>query len=199
MSHNTWIHRFVRIGVRPLVNTPVTPNQLTTIRLGFGIGAAGVFAVGDASLYLPGAGLFILSMLFDRADGELARLSGKTSPWGHAYDLVSDAICNAIIFIGIGVGLRDSEYGTMAIVMGCIAAVAVASILWLVIRMEQLEGARSAEVQGAAGFDPDDAMLAVPVAMALGWAESLLLAACIGAPIAAVLMFWFFRRALQKS
>ena len=92
--------------------------------------------------------------------------------------------------------LTLSEYSQVADI---VAAVAVVSILWLVMRMEQLEGERAAEVSGAAGFDPDDAMLAVPVAMALGWAEPLLLAACIGAPIAAVLMFWFFRRALNKA
>ena len=95
--------------------------------------------------------------------------------------------------------MRHSDIGSLAIILGCVAAVAVVSILWLVMRMEQLEGERAAEVSGAAGFDPDDAMLAVPVAMALGWAEPLLLAACIGAPIAAVLMFWFFRRALNKA
>ena len=40
MSHNTWIHRGVRILVRPLAKTPVTPNQITTLRLLTGIGAA---------------------------------------------------------------------------------------------------------------------------------------------------------------
>ncbi|MBT3307179.1 MAG: CDP-alcohol phosphatidyltransferase family protein, partial [Alphaproteobacteria bacterium] len=47
MSHNTWIHRAVRIGlVKPLAKTPVTPNQLTTLRLAVGITAAAFMAVG---------------------------------------------------------------------------------------------------------------------------------------------------------
>ena len=196
MSHNTWIHRFVRIGVRPLINTPVTPNQLTTVRLILGLGAAGLFGMGNPALYPAGAVAFILSMLFDRADGELARLGGKTSPGGHAYDLFSDGVCNAAIFVGIGVGLRHSDYGNWAILMGLVAAAAVVSVLWLVVRMEQLEGQRAAELHGAAGFDPDDAMLAVPIAMLLGWDQSLLVAACIGAPVFAFLMLWQFRRAV---
>jgi len=199
VSHDTWLHRIVRVGVRPLIATPVTPNQLTTVRLALGLGAAGLFAVGDPALYTPGAVAFILSMLFDRADGELARLGGKTSRWGHAYDLVSDGVCNAAVFAGIGIGLRDGSYGNWAVPMGLLAAVAVASILWLVIRLEQIEGQRAGELHGAAGFDPDDAMLAVPVAVLLGWEEGLLLAASIGAPFFAVLMFWLFRRAVTRG
>ncbi len=49
MSYNTWIHRIARVAMRPLVNTPVTPNQVTTLRLAAGIAAAAAFAVGDDS------------------------------------------------------------------------------------------------------------------------------------------------------
>ncbi len=40
MSHNTWIHRAVRVAVRPLAAGPITPNQVTTLRLAVGLGAA---------------------------------------------------------------------------------------------------------------------------------------------------------------
>ena len=56
MSHNTWIHRIVRVGVRPLVATPVTPNQLTTLRLASGLAATAAFAVGDEDLAGLGRG-----------------------------------------------------------------------------------------------------------------------------------------------
>ena len=46
----------------------------------------------------------------------------------------------------------------------------------------------------AAGFDPDDAMIAVPVALWLGWGEGLLVAAAIGAPAFALGFFVFFQR-----
>ena len=199
MSHDTWLHRIVRLGVRPLVGTAVTPNQITTLRIAAGLGAAGALAVGEGAWPAVGAGVFVASMLLDRADGELARLSGKTSPLGHKYDLVSDALCNSIVFVGLGVGLMATAFGAWAALLGLVAGVAVASLLWLVIRIESLEGERAAELGGLAGFDPDDAMLAVPLGVWLGLREELLIAAAIGAPLFALGMFVKFRVALRRA
>ncbi len=200
MSHNTWIHKIARATiVRPLAKTPVTPNHVTTVRLIAGISAAGALAVGEGNWPAIGAGLFVLSMLLDRADGDLARLTGKTSPGGHKYDLFADAFCNAIIFVGLGVGLRGVEQGMTAILLGVLAGAAVATILLLVIRIERLQGARAAEIGSFMGFDPDDAMLAIPIAIWLGWSEGLLLAAAIGAPAFAIFFIFLFRRALRDA
>ena len=117
MSHDTWIHRGVRAPVRRLAKTPVTPNQITTLRLVTGLGAAAAFALGSDPFRHLGAGVFVLSVLLDRADGELARMSGKTSRAGHVYDLFADAVCNAVIFFGLGVGLRGGYFGSWAILM----------------------------------------------------------------------------------
>ncbi len=198
MSHNTRIHRIIRPGVKPLVHTPVTPNQLTTVRLLTGVVSAGLFAVGGAPWSYWGAALFLLSILFDRADGELARISGKSSAWGHTYDLVTDTICNALVFIGIGIGLHSSVFGWWAVPMGFVASAAVVAILWLVTWIESLEGQRSAELSGAAGFDPDDAMIIVPLAVFFDWAELLLVAAALGSPAFAIFAFWHFRLKLRR-
>ncbi len=197
MSHNTWIHRAVRVAVRPLAATPVTPNQLTTLRLAVGVAAGLALAQGGDAWRHLGAGLFLLGMLLDRADGELARQSGKTSPWGHSYDLVSDALSNAVAFIGLGVGLRYGSYGGWAPVMGLTAGLAIAGILWLVMKMEERHGARAGEIGGFAGFDPDDALLALPLLVWLGQAEGLLAAASLGAPAFAVFMLIHFKRRLS--
>lgn len=194
MSHNTWIHRIARVGIRPLVKTPVTPNQITTLRLLGGLAAAAAFAEGSDAWRHWGAGIFLFSMILDRADGELARLSGKTSPCGHKYDLVSDALCNALAFFGLGVGLGAGMFGPWAWLMGAVAGLAIAAILWLVIKLEEQGGERAGELQGAAGFDPDDAMLIVPIAVWLGFAEWLIAAAAVGAPLFALFMVLKFRR-----
>ncbi|WNJ98772.1 CDP-alcohol phosphatidyltransferase family protein [Thalassospiraceae bacterium LMO-JJ14] len=200
MSHNTWIHKIARATiVRPLAKTPVTPNQVTTVRILAGVGAAVCLAYGKVEWSNYGAILFILSMLLDRADGDLARMTGRTSPGGHTYDLFADAFCNALIFVGLGIGLRESGFGLWAIPMGILAGGAVATILMLVIRIERLQGARAAEIGGIFGFDPDDAMLFVPIAVLLGWSDQLLTAAAIGAPAFAILFVFLFRKALKDA
>lgn len=183
MSHNTWVHRTVRPLVRPLTRTAVQPNHLTYLRLITGLAAAVALAHGDELWRLVGTGIFVLAFLLDRADGELARLSGRTSEAGHKLDLVCDAHCNALTFVGIGIGLRASELGSLAIGMGTLAGLAVAAILFMVLRTEASAGARAAESRSAAGFDADDGMLAVPLFVWFEQEEPLLMLAAVGAPL----------------
>ena len=197
MSHDTWVHRGVRRLVRPLVDTPITPNHITTLRLAGGIAAAAAVASGTDEGFQLGALLFVVSFVLDRADGELARLSGKTSAWGHMFDLWSDAACNALIFIGLGIGLANGGLGAWATPMGFLSGGAIAVILWAVVRVEAQDGARGAELGSIGGFDPDDAVLFVPLALALGWAEPLLQVAAVAAPVFAVLFLWIFRTQLR--
>ncbi len=173
------------------------PNQITTLRLVGGIAAAALFAVGDQTMTYWGCGVFVFAMLLDRADGILARLTGRTSEWGHTYDLISDSLSNSLAFVGIGIGLRDSELGGWAIPLGVIAGLAISAVLWLVMKAEEQAGGRAAELDSAAGFDADDAMLFVPLAMALGWGGELIAAAAVGASLFALFFFWMFRRFLR--
>lgn len=199
MSHNTWIHRVVRHGVRPLVGSRITPNHLTGLRLVTGIAATAAFAVGTPGWRAWGGAIFLVSLLLDRADGELARLGGKTSPWGHKFDLVSDAFCNAVVFVGIGFGLRYGDFGLWATAMGALAGAAIVTILWLTLRIEAARGERAGEIKGVAGFDPDDAMFVVPPIIWAGWPEALLVAAAIGAPVFAGVMYAILRRRQRNA
>ena len=164
-----------------------------------GVAAALLYALGTYQwLYLASA-VFVLSVLLDRADGILARTTGQTSEFGHQYDLFSDTFCNGLLFVGIGFGLKDGQFGYWSIVMGLLAGFSVASILWLVMRAEDQEGSRAAELNGVAGFDPDDAILLVPLAMVLGGETLLIMAASIGAPLFAVCFFLYHRKYLQRK
>ena len=188
MSHNTWIHRAVRVGVKPLAHTRVTPNQVTGLRLFTGIAAAGLVAVGEAPWDNVGAGIFLLSMLLDRADGELARMTQKFSPNGHGFDLFADAFCNSLIFVAIGIGLREgSILGYWAIPMGAVAGIFIALNLWMVIAVEDIKGVRAAELKSLWGFDADDGMLLVPILIWLGLDVVTKILAFVFAPIFMVL------------
>ena len=175
--------------MRPLVATAVTPNHLTTLRLATGFAAAAAFTLGDRTWDTWGGVLFVFSAFLDRADGELARISGKTSPLGHTYDLLSDAASNVMAFAAIGIGLSHGPLGAWAIVMGTVAAVAVGAIFWLV----QLMSNAGDEFAGAGGFDPDDALFIVGPAAWLGLLAPLLYAAAICAPLFLMYALWRYR------
>jgi len=193
----TWVHYVARWCVRPLVGTPVTPNHLTTLRLISGLAAAALFAAGEPWVQLAGA-LFVVSALLDRADGELARLAGISSRGGHLYDLASDAVVNAAVFAGIGIGLRGGALGDWAVAMGLAAGVGVGTIFLIVARMELL--ARPAiglkPFAGKGGFDPDDALILIGPIAWFGLLSPLLVAAALGAPLFALGCFVAFRRRL---
>lgn len=197
MSHDTWIHRVAHAAIaRPLAATSVTPNQVTTTRLATGLASAVAIGTGIPLWQDIGAGIFVVSMLLDRADGDLARLTGKTSAAGHRYDMIADGVANAVVFFGLGFGLRDGAFGLLAIPMGLAAGVAVAAILRMAMWAEERKGARAAELPAFAGFDVDDAMVLVPLAVWFGELELLLKAATIGAPLFAVFFYWHVRRRL---
>lgn len=200
ISHKTWIHRVARETVsKPLAKTSVTPSQITALRLVTGVAAAVCFTLGTDRWWDVGAWMFIFSMLLDRADGDFARLTGQTSEWGHKFDLIVDGICNAAIFIGLGVGLRGGEQGLTAIPLGVLAGASVTAVFYLVFRAEKLAGERSGELQSFFGFDVDDAMLFIPLLVLFGFQEGLLLAASLGAPLFAVCYYFWLRAKLQAQ
>ena len=200
MSHDTWFHRIARVTVAgPLARTKVKPDQVTTVRLATGLAAAVAIGVGLPVWQQAGAILFVVSMVLDRADGDLARLTGQTSAAGHRYDLIADGVANAAVFIGLGVGMRNGTYGWLALPMGLAAGVAIAAVLRFAMQVEGKKGARAAELPSFGRFDADDAMVALPLAIWLGKGELLLAAASIGAPVFCVFFYWLMKRRLASA
>src|SRR5450631_2252913 len=125
-----WDARLARRLVTPLKDSWVTPNHLTTVRLAVGLAAAAAFLPGSYGWSNLAALLLILSNFLDHTDGELARISGKSSRVGHMYDLASDAAVTILLFIAIGVGVAARARVALPIspaVLGVIAGCAIAS------------------------------------------------------------------------
>ncbi|MEH2265013.1 CDP-alcohol phosphatidyltransferase family protein [Nostoc sp.] len=185
--------------VKPLKDSWVNPNHLTTVRLVTGLAAAVAmsttgyaYAVGDVVWANIGAWLFALSNFLDHTDGELARLSGKSSKWGHQYDLASDAIIHILLFVCIGYGLREGRFGWWALLMGIVSGVSVACIFHLRNQMEQRLGKDASRQPNLAGFDIEDVLYLFPIVTLLDGLEPLLIAATIGAPTFALWVIWQF-------
>ncbi|MBT7248586.1 MAG: CDP-alcohol phosphatidyltransferase family protein [Rhodospirillaceae bacterium] len=191
MVGDSWTHKIARICILPLVNTPVTPNHLTTVRLISGIGACVCFGVGEREFDVWGGWLWLFSAFLDRADGELARVSGKTSPGGHKYDMFCDIAVTSLFFLGAGIGLRHGWLGDWAVLAGVAGAagVFVAEILAEKIdQMNQDTGEKA--YPGFAGFDFDDVLYLFAPVVWLGWQMPFVVGASVGAP-AFALLTWY--------
>jgi archaetidylinositol phosphate synthase len=82
-ARRPWDARLARRLVAPLIDSWVRPNHLTTLRLTVGLAAAAAFLPGSYGWSNVAALLLVLSNFLDHTDGELARMSGKTSRIGH--------------------------------------------------------------------------------------------------------------------
>lgn len=181
-----WDARIACHLVAHLHGTRVTPNHLTSLRLATGLGAAGLFATGRWPN--TAAGLFALSCFLDHTDGELARLTGQSSPWGHYYDLASDALITVLLFLSIGAGLTATGGGDWGLTAGFIAGIAVAAIFQMRNLLEQRYGKDRTRQPALAGFEAEDILYLLPLVAWLNALAPFLKAAAIGAPIAALLV-----------
>lgn len=193
LVNETWSHRLARLAVRPLLGTGVTPNQLTTLRLLTGVGACACLAV-HPMLSLYGGLLWIVSAFLDRADGELARISGLTSAAGHRYDYLVDNGVNVLFFVAIGFGLAGSPpLGDWSILLGLCAGGMLLLCNWMA---ELYESRVSNErvIAGAWGFHVDDALYLLGPAAWFGLLMPVLVGAVVGAGIMALVILVRLRR-----
>jgi archaetidylinositol phosphate synthase len=160
VSHDTLIHQLIRPPVRAVARTPVTPNQVTTLRLVAGLAAGGAFAVGGTAYMAVGGVLMLVSLLLDRADGELARQTGLSSIGGYRYDLVCDCLGNIVAFIGVGIGLR-ATMGWWGVILGASAGISIVALFYL-LNVAKVATTKGVSSNGRTLVDPDDAMLLVP-------------------------------------
>jgi len=87
-----------------LMRTPITQNQITTLSLGFGLGAGVACLRGDYYSILTGAFLFLIYFVLDNCDGEIARLKDMRSEFGMRYDTFVGWLVHTCFFICLGWG-----------------------------------------------------------------------------------------------
>ena len=197
-----WDARLARRLVGPLSDSWVTPNHLTTMRLGVGLAAAAAFLPGTYAWSNAGALLLAISNFLDHCDGELARISGKSSRAGHVYDLASDALVTVIVFvaIGVGVGIRlKMALPVPPALLGGIAGCAIALIFYLRMQIEDRTGKAGAQQASVGGFETEDVLYLLPIATLWDRTAALLIAAAVGAPLYAAWVVFEYRRVMQRQ
>lgn len=197
-----WDARLARRLVTPLENTRVTPNHLTTIRLGVGLAAAAAFVPGSYGWSNLAALFLMVSNFLDHTDGELARISGKTSRIGHLYDLASDALVTILLFVAIGVGVGERmqiALQSSPLLLGAIAGCAIALIFYLRMRIDDMVG-KAANHQGSfGGFETEDVLYLLPLVTLSDALLPLLISAALCAPLFAVWVSIDYRRVLRNQ
>lgn len=201
MAQRPWDARLARRLVTPLKDSRATPNHLTTVRLAVGLAAAAAFLPGTYGWVNIGALLLILSNFLDHTDGELARISGKSSRIGHIYDLASDTVVTILLFLAIGIGVGTRVGSLLQLppaVLGLVAGSAVALIFYLRMRIEALAGKAASKQGSLAGFETEDVLYLLPLVTLCNGLTNFLVAAAIGAPLFAIWVIADYRRVQRR-
>ena len=202
MSQRPWDARLARKLITPLKDSWVTPNYLTTARLAVGLAAAVAFVPGTYGCSNVAALLLIISNFLDHTDGELARISGKSTRIGHVYDLASDAVVTILWFFAMGIGVgakRGLLLGLPPPVLGLAAGVAIALIFWLRMRIEDLGGKEASRQASMGGFETEDILYLLPLVTLCAGLTPFVVAAAIGAPLFALWVIFDYRRLVLRQ
>jgi CDP-diacylglycerol---glycerol-3-phosphate 3-phosphatidyltransferase len=146
-----------RQRVRSTIETPVarffgrlgfSPNALTLI--GFGIAIVGAYFAAMQDWLTAGL-VVAFGAVFDLFDGALARATGKSSKFGAFMDSTFDRAGEAVVFVGIVVGLVAAEF-KLGVTLAASAMAASFMVSYVRARSESL------------GFSPGTGMASVGLA-----------------------------------
>lgn len=95
---------------KAFASTGLSANFWTAVGLGFAFASSIVYGIHLQYSFLIGGILLLVSGFFDIVDGQVARITGKTSKRGAFLDSVFDKIAEVAIFLGILVGGYSEGY-----------------------------------------------------------------------------------------
>jgi phosphatidylglycerophosphate synthase len=109
-----------RAVTRRLAHTAVTPNQITLFSFLLGLLSVWLLMWPGYWPQVGGATLFLVSVIIDACDGEVARLKYLESDFGAKFDIIADNIVHLLLFPAIALGLyRETQqalYPSLAVV-----------------------------------------------------------------------------------
>lgn len=140
----TWV--FARLGW--------SPNAVTLAFIVCGVAAGVVVSFGGLATAIGAAALVQLSLLFDCSDGELARLTKRTSAAGIYLDRVGHYLCEAAMLVGLG--LRAQGHWTAS--GGYLTAGLAAAVLAMLVKAETDNVVVARAVQGLPAGHADEAL-----------------------------------------
>ena len=139
-----------------LLDTSISPNQITLLSIAIGIISSIMFAVAIPTYFLAGALILELYYVLDAVDGQLARYKKLSSMTGGYFDYISNYIVPPCVFFCIGLGLVRHSGDILPIVFAFSASVSVSLISILSeckynVFISALKKASSVKVKKVAG------------------------------------------------
>ena len=101
---------YLKKRVKDLLQLGFSPNFWTVVGLIIALSSAVVYGMGVEFGLIIGGILLLVSGFFDVVDGQVARVTGKTSKKGEYLDSMFDKISEVAIFLGILVGGYAEPY-----------------------------------------------------------------------------------------
>ena len=155
-----WARFFRKLGV--------TPNTVTILSIFLGVASGVCFGFNDLKINIIGILLLIWANMYDSTDGQLARMTGQTTPLGRILDGASSDFWFVAIYAAIAIRLMP-EWGIW---------------IWLVVAVAGLYShtrqSRVADyyrqihlffLKGKEGSEMDDASVQVDIYRKMTWKE----------------------------
>ncbi|MBS3926545.1 MAG: CDP-alcohol phosphatidyltransferase family protein [Nitrosarchaeum sp.] len=159
-----------KIG-KTFASTGLSPNFWTFVGLLFALASAIVYGMGIEFGLIIGGVLLLVSGFFDMVDGQVARVTGKTSKKGSYLDSMFDKIAEVAIFLGLLIGGYAEPYLVMlAITLSLLVSYARAKSDALNINMQGIGIGERAErllviaIIGIIGYMEPAVMIVVVIA-----------------------------------
>ncbi len=123
--------RLSRFISRRVARTPLTPNAVTLFNVALGFAGAFLFSQSGYWAHVAGSIIFLLCVILDGVDGEVARLKLQETVFGRYLDIITDNIVHVALFVGIGLGVArqtgDERYlYVLGVLLGGFAFCAIA-------------------------------------------------------------------------
>ncbi len=208
---------------RGLIKTGVHPSVLSVLTLGIGLASGWFVSRGGYPAAALGGFLFDFASIFDGCDGEIARLTFRTSKLGGFLDVAGDAAIFVLFFLCLPLGLYRGSRNPLWIWLGLLALVSMGAFYLQLVRfmrkgrlgtrvqvvVERIEG--HSTKPGLAGrldalaskmaflYRRDFFSTAAAVVVMAGGARYLMLVLAVLMPLEPVYIFFFARRHDRKA
>lgn len=187
-----WDERLAHKIAGFLIDSPLTPNMVTTISLVLVIISGLLFSTGITACYHVAALLFMLVRFLAHLDGELARAQQKESVVGYFYDWFTDTFSYSVLFISLTIGFQKNLNDMVVfLVILAVSACLINTVLKLHGELHENQEL-SKELPYFAGFSIDDGMYLIGPVCWLGYLFPFFITCVIGAIIYVVFVLGRF-------